>query len=608
MTGPPAGGTSKIGGQSLQPGERSRLFTRTVLPAWIFTAIIIVVVGWRHLVDIHFPDPDDVLRMVQVRDWLNGQAWFDVTQHRMNVPDGAPMHWSRLVDLPIALVLLLLRPVLGYKQAEIGAAIVVPLTTLLILMTVLAVFANRLFGRGVALFTCLAAGFTLPIIKQLQPYRVDHHGWQLVCTAVVMLGMLDSHARRGGWIIGAVMATSLIISMEGLPLALGTITLLGLAWVLRREADQDGVRLESAAIALAVVSALLWSLTRFPQGAAAWCDALSVFHLAAFAAAAVGVAVTRRVASRAGPQFLGLAATAIISAAILALAAPQCVDGAFNDLPPLVKEYWYRNVAEGLPIWDQGLLSIWHLVAFLPLALLGLAMLWREYPERRGDWATLGGLLAAATLVTVFVSRAGGTAAVIAVPMAAFAAHRLFSRARRLESTGLRIAATALSLLLLLPGAALGPLVPVKDAAETESIGETADEDSCLLPRRVRLVGAVLDDLGDARDVLAPLDISPALLFATDATVVASGHHRNKAAMNDVIRFWIRSPQEAEAIIQKRGIEYVLYCPGAAEPRLYSARSPNGMMAQLMAGHPPAWLQELQDPRLGPIRLYRVLP
>ena len=47
---------------------------------------------------------DDAMRLVQVRDLLAGQGWFDLTQYRLNPPDGVAMHWSRLIDLPIAIL------------------------------------------------------------------------------------------------------------------------------------------------------------------------------------------------------------------------------------------------------------------------------------------------------------------------------------------------------------------------------------------------------------------------------------------------------------------------------------------------------------------------
>ena len=53
-------------------------------------------------------DTDDAMRLVIVRDFLGGQGWFDHAQYRLNVPFGAEMTWSRLVDVPIAGLILLL--------------------------------------------------------------------------------------------------------------------------------------------------------------------------------------------------------------------------------------------------------------------------------------------------------------------------------------------------------------------------------------------------------------------------------------------------------------------------------------------------------------------
>src|SRR5918998_268495 len=48
------------------------------------------------------PDTDDNLRMAQVRSWMKGQDWYDLRQYQLNWPAGANIHWSRLVDLPLA--------------------------------------------------------------------------------------------------------------------------------------------------------------------------------------------------------------------------------------------------------------------------------------------------------------------------------------------------------------------------------------------------------------------------------------------------------------------------------------------------------------------------
>src|SRR3569623_3374883 len=64
-------------------------------------------------------DSDDAMRLTEVHDFLGGQGGFDLVQHRLNTPYGASMHWSRLVDLPEATLLFLLRPFAGDAAATI---------------------------------------------------------------------------------------------------------------------------------------------------------------------------------------------------------------------------------------------------------------------------------------------------------------------------------------------------------------------------------------------------------------------------------------------------------------------------------------------------------
>ena len=45
---------------------------------------------------------DDAMRLVEVRDLIGGQGWFDLFQYRMDPPSGLSMHWSRVIDAPLA--------------------------------------------------------------------------------------------------------------------------------------------------------------------------------------------------------------------------------------------------------------------------------------------------------------------------------------------------------------------------------------------------------------------------------------------------------------------------------------------------------------------------
>src|SRR5262249_8059017 len=52
-------------------------------------------------------DTDDAMRLVEVRAFLAGQGWFDMTELRVAPPLGYETHWSRLIDAGLAALFLL---------------------------------------------------------------------------------------------------------------------------------------------------------------------------------------------------------------------------------------------------------------------------------------------------------------------------------------------------------------------------------------------------------------------------------------------------------------------------------------------------------------------
>ena len=79
---------------------------------------------WSNLWLLRLPDNDDMARLAQIRDWINGQGFNDLMQHRLGPPGGASMHWSRIPDLVPAALILLLTPLLGSHGAELAMVVI----------------------------------------------------------------------------------------------------------------------------------------------------------------------------------------------------------------------------------------------------------------------------------------------------------------------------------------------------------------------------------------------------------------------------------------------------------------------------------------------------
>src|SRR5205814_5174995 len=169
---------------------------------------------WNSIRYFGLGDTDDNMRIMQVRALLHGQGWFDLRQYRLNPPYGANIHWSRLVDLPIAGLILGLRPFLGGAGAERWAVAIAPLLPYLLLLFSVALTARRLLGEAAYPWAILGIWLAASTNGMFAPERIDHHGWQLALLALSVASIADPDKLRGGIVLGLSTALSLGIGLE----------------------------------------------------------------------------------------------------------------------------------------------------------------------------------------------------------------------------------------------------------------------------------------------------------------------------------------------------------------------------------------------------------
>src|SRR5207302_7367227 len=123
-----------------------RRWKTIVLLVWLGFCAWQLYYNWNQIRWFGLGDTDDNMRIMQVRALLHGQGWYDLRNYRLNPPFGANIHWSRLVDLPIAGLILGLRPFLGGAGAERWAVAIAPMLPYLLLLYSVALAARRLLG------------------------------------------------------------------------------------------------------------------------------------------------------------------------------------------------------------------------------------------------------------------------------------------------------------------------------------------------------------------------------------------------------------------------------------------------------------------------------
>ena len=574
-----------------------------ILIGWAIAALVFCIACAAGIARMRFLDPDDAMRLLEVRDWLGGQGFYDVWQHRL--AGGAfSMHWSRLVDMPLAAVMLIADPLFGEATSNRIAMVAVPLLTLLIALAVLARMTERMAGREAAVLAVLVAPLSPPFAYQMLPMRIDHHAWQAVLALLASLLVLQSPTARRGALAGLALGTLLTISLEGMPFMAAVVTIAALAWVLD---DTRGNFLRALAVGLFASALLLHVATRGPGMLLPACDAMAPGWLAALGVAAVAIALSVTAAPRSPLLRLALlGAGGAASLLALRAIAPDCLHGPFASLDPLVRTFWYEQVLEGLPLWDQSLSRAAMTVA-LPLVGLGVSarMAWVSRGDARARWLLLGALLVAATAIACLVNRAGITANALAVPGTALLLTQLLGRARAIQHALPRIVATVLALLMASPGmVAATALLGVTALTARQSVAEVAPRSRFASCDRFDQVRA-LNQLPPAT-IFAPMDVTPDLIATGRHHAIAGGYHRNARWMEIVIRTFTSSPDRARRIVQASGATYLAACPDLSEVNLYRMAAPDGLWGQLARGVWFDWLQPV--PIAGsPVLAWRVV-
>jgi hypothetical protein len=575
-----------------------------VLLFWLGTAAYLIWDRWANVQGFALSDTDDNLRMMQVRAWLiDGQGWYDLRQYRMNPPDGLNVHWSRIVDLPIAATWSLFGLFMDGAAAERWAVAIAPLLPLLIVMGALALVARRLlspFAFWLALALVLFGGSN---IAQFVPTRIDHHGWQLAALAVALAGLADPRQRRGGITLGIASGFSFAIGLEMLLYLVMAGVAMVLGWV--RDAG-EGRRLSAYGISFAAAATIGYLVFGSYDNAQPMCDALSPVWLSVvLAAGAIALGLSWLNLASVWLRLGAAAAGGALLAGFYVLFWPDCV-GRLERVPLELDQLWLRNVREAMPLWRHGLGTT---IGIATLPLIGLvgyaAMLWRTRgePALFDRWAAIGYIAALALLLLLWQTRAAAPAQLLAVPGAVGLGWVLILWFQRQRSMLVRVFGIAASFVL-----ASGAIFTAawgwwdEEAPPTE-YQQRINNANWRCPQPAFLGPVARQPKGL---ILTFVDMGPRLITMTHHDALTGPYHRNVQAILDVMRAFRGDEANAKEIVDRRGIDYVLLCPDMSESTIYRADAPEGWYVRLMNGQVPDWLEPVALPANSPFRMWRV--
>ncbi|SOB79708.1 hypothetical protein SAMN06297144_0691 [Sphingomonas guangdongensis] len=578
-----------------------RNWLRLTLVAW---AVVLGWWLWSRWGAIHWlalGDTDDNMRLMQVRGLLAGQDWYDLRQYRLNPPGGLDIHWSRLVDLPIAALILLFKPLVGTAWAERLACGIAPALPLALAMAALAFTARRLIAPTaypLALFVLFGAAAAM---LMFMPMRIDHHGWQLALLSLTVAGLADERAARGGAIVGAATACSLTIGLEMLPYAAMAGAIITLRWVWDAPAAP---RLAAYGVTLAGGSAAGFALFASRANYAMRCDALTPVWLTVLIAGGALVFLLARINPRRRELRLVLAViVAAIIAGGFALLFPQCL-GRPEGVSAELQQTWLNNVREAKPIYAHPFRTAFPIAA-LPIAgLVGaLVAAWRARGTRVvAAWIPVALFTAFAVLMLLWQVRAGPAAQLLAVPGATALAWIVVPWCLGHRLMLVRVIGSVAAFLVisgLFAGLAIRWL-PIDPPSRTTRIINRANARCATIPALSAL------DRFPAATMFTHVDLGPRLITLTHHNGITGPYHRNGQAILDVHHAFTGSAAQFRGIARAHGAQYLLTCPNMAETTVYRARARDGFYGQLARGKVPVWLVRVPLPRGSPLRLWRI--
>lgn len=586
---------------------------RIVLVAYgVLVALISIIHGVRYT-DYVGRDNDDVMRLVQVRDLLAGQDWFDLVQHRLGLVDGTVMHWSRLIDLPIANLVLLFSQVFDRPVAEAAALFVWPLLTVIPLFYALAVGANALGGRMAAIMA-LVAGFIFVLANnRFAPGSIDHHNVQLAVMATIAACFLvPGHSPRAYAFAGAACAFAIAIGAETTPHVAVVCVIVAVQWVWHGEA----MRKAASAFGLAMAASLtaFFYLTVPPQAyAQVACDALSVgfYTLGVYGAGTLFLAAA--LASRAGLAGRTAAVAAIgASTGLLALViAPQCLGNPLADLDPLLITMWLNSVSEAQSIVAELTDEPWIAGGFYAVPLIAMAVCIARIRQGRLAEAHLAilALIAISYAIAMIQVRGSVFANLLAIPpLAAFVADlRLRANADpKHTGKGLAFAGAALAsipFIWALAGAGAETAYKTIAGKETKNYFAESDEPVCIDADAMRWLGRE-----PAGVVAGPSNLGAHVLRFTNHRALSAPYHRNQGGMLTELRIGIEKPEDALKFLRGAGVTLIAYCSSDPQVANIVEVAPDGLYGELSNGRVPAFLEKVPESAGTPLEVYRVLP
>lgn len=584
-----------------------------VFVSWlILIAILTITHVWQGL-DYVGADNDDVLRLVQVRDFLSGQSWFDLYQYRLGLDGGTLMHWSRLVDAPIALMITVFSYFTSQENAEIAALFIWPLIIAIPVIYGFIFAVKAITGHKNAVIVG-AIGAIIYILgtEKFKLGAIDHHNVQLAIFALITAVLLH---RSYPWIsyafAGFLSALTLAIGAETTPLVAAICAIVAITWAwhggktLRRP-----TRVFSLSMGLSL-TIIYFGTTPPHLYSQVVCDALSMGFYALGITGSVGLFFASALVSYHSRivRFGALAAIGVVVIATAFIIAPHCLQSPLAELDPFLVKMWLNNVGEAQSVSMVLHAKPWsalghYMVPFLAIILCCIKIFTGKQAEQH---LKLLLLLILASLIGALQVRAMIFSNFIAmIPMAAVVANlRTQANAdpknQKLAVSFILAALVSLPAVWAIIGLGLSNIFDNETKRASAEETNNSEQISCKSQDAFKILA------NEPKGVVSsPSNLGASVLRFTHHNAISAPYHRNQAGMLAEIKSSIADPAEAKTILKTAKVTHIAFCKSDPQVSISSRTAKNGLYANLAKGEIPDYLELIEATAQNALQIYRM--
>ncbi len=562
--------------------------------AVVMIPIIRIALTGQHGLDVTLGDTDDATRILQVKALLGGAGWYDTTITKIGGATPLVSHWSRLIDAPLALLVVMFGLFTTADTALLLARIVWPSLLLLVFLRLLVAEAEVRRGWLAGL---ICAGFAMTCLTGLFQFRIgriDHHNAMILGALIGLLMLARSlEAPRTAAIAGSLLGLALAVGYEPLALIVPLLALASLAAVIdTRFIDAVAAAMKALAVTLLAVVLLTVAPARWLSGV---CDALSINMVLLMGTGAAGLhLIARHRASLTLTQRVGaLVATGAVAAVAFLLPEPACIAGPFGQVSAEAKQLWLVHVRETQSILVEAKGNPLIAMSFVLLMTAGIwaaVSRWRAEKsiESAATAIVLFSAMPAALLQLKFLPYASWLAIfVIALRVAAFQGRgEITPRLARLAGA---ITLNQWTFAVMCAVALTAAGIPLDDDDGSDACYKTANiEPLAKLPAGL---------------VASSANMGPYIAALTPHSVIAAPYHRIDDQIVLATRMFESPLKVSSSLLARSGARYLIHC--AKEPRAAKAKPGDGTLnGALLSAETPAFLREI--PNASPLRDLRM--